>query len=167
VTDVLVLSPAYEPIRTVSIKRAVILLLQEKAELVEATEQTLRAQGLALPQPLVIRLVRFVRVNRARRLPCSRRLVLTRDRDTCQYCGAQPGRARLTIDHVIPKTQGGQTAWDNVVAACEGCNHRKGGRTPEQARMPLRSTPRQPQYAALVLLGDLERKPEWRKYVYA
>ncbi len=130
---VLVLNASYEPLQLVSIRRAVVLLLQEKAELVEAAEQRLRAQGFSLEVPIVIRLVRYIRIPRRMRLPCSRRGVLARDRETCQYCGVQPGRLHLTVDHVVPRSQGGLTTWDNVVAACRECNHRKGGRTPEEA----------------------------------
>jgi 5-methylcytosine-specific restriction endonuclease McrA len=164
---VLVLNASYEPLQLVSLRRAVVLLLQDKAEMVEAAQQTLRARGFALTVPLVIRLVRYIKIPRRLKLPCSRRGVLARDRETCQYCGVQPGRSNLTVDHVVPKSQGGLTLWDNVVTACRECNHRKGGRTPEQANMVLRSTPRQPQYVAFALLGELERHDVWRKYAYA
>jgi 5-methylcytosine-specific restriction endonuclease McrA len=164
---VLVLNASYEPLQLVSIRRAVVLLLQDKAEMVEAAQQTLRARGFSLTVPLVIRLVRYIKIPRRMKLPCSRRGVLARDRETCQYCGSQPGRSSLTVDHVLPKSQGGLTLWDNVVTACRECNHRKGGRTPEQANMLLRSTPRQPQYVAFALLGELERHDVWRKYAYA
>ena len=163
---VLVLNASYEPLQLISIRRAVVLLLQEKAELVEATAQRLRAQGFSLEIPLVIRLVRYIKIPRRLRLPCSRRGVLMRDRETCQYCGAQPGRAHLTVDHVVPRSRGGQTTWENVVAACRDCNHRKGGRTPDEANMTLMSKPRQPQYVAFALLGELERHDVWRKYAY-
>jgi 5-methylcytosine-specific restriction endonuclease McrA len=76
-------------------------------------------------------------------------------------------RTHLTIDHVIPRMLGGHTDWENVVAACRECNHRKGGRTPDQANMPLLSVPRQPHYAAFALLIELERDDIWRKYSYA
>ncbi|WP_413228715.1 HNH endonuclease [Chloroflexus sp.] len=163
---VLVLNASYEPLQLISVRRALILLLQEKAELVEAAMQHLRAQSVTYSVPLVIRLVRYIRIPRQLRLPCSRRGVFARDRETCQYCGQQPGRSHLTMDHVIPRSQGGQTTWDNVVTACRDCNHRKGGRTPEQANMVLLSTPRQPQYLAFALLGELERHDVWRKYAY-
>jgi 5-methylcytosine-specific restriction endonuclease McrA len=165
-TDVLVLNASYEPLRIVSVRRAMILLLQHKAELVEAAAQRLRAQGATFEVPLVVRLVRYVAIPRHRRLPCSRRGVIVRDRETCQYCGAQPGRARLTIDHVVPRSQGGTTTWENVVAACEACNHRKGSRTPQQAGMVLASAPRRPAYVAFALLGALDRHDAWQKYVY-
>ena len=91
---VLVLNASYEPIQLVSTRRAIVLLLQEKAEVIESTEQRLRAQSLFLDIPLVIRLVRYIKIPRRLRLPCSRRGVLTRDRETCQYCGTQPGRTQ-------------------------------------------------------------------------
>lgn len=161
------LNASYEPLQLISARRAVLLLLQEKAELVEAAQQRLRAQGFSLEVPLVIRLVRYIKIPRRLRLPCSRRGVLARDRETCQYCGVQPGRSQLTVDHVMPRSRGGQTIWENVVTACRECNHRKGGRTPEEANMLLMSVPRQPQYVAFALLGELERHEVWRKYTYS
>lgn len=163
---VLVLNASYEPLQLISVRRAVVLLLQEKAELIEAARQQLRARAIAFDVPLVIRLVRYIRIPRRLKLPCSRRGVFARDRETCQYCGKQPGRAQLTMDHVVPRSQGGATTWDNVVTACRDCNHRKGGRTPDQANMPLLSTPRQPQYVAFALIGELERHDVWRKYAF-
>lgn len=163
---VLVLNASYEPLQLISVRRALVLLLQEKAELVEAATQQLRARSISFDVPLVIRLVRYIRIPRRMKLPCSRRGVFARDRETCQYCGAQPGRANLTMDHVVPRSQGGATTWDNVVTACRECNHRKGGRTPEQANMHLLTTPRQPQYVAFALLGEIERHDVWRKYAF-
>jgi 5-methylcytosine-specific restriction endonuclease McrA len=163
---VLVLNASYEPLRLVTVRRAVILLLQEKAELVEAIERQLRAGSYACDTPLVIRLIRYVAIPRRMRLPFSRRGVIMRDRETCQYCGDQPGRAQLTLDHVVPRSQGGRSEWENVVSACYVCNHRKGGRTPNQAGMALISAPHQPHYAAFVLLGELERHHVWSKYAF-
>ncbi|GAB4126920.1 MAG: HNH endonuclease [Roseiflexaceae bacterium] len=164
---VLVLNASYEPLQLISARRAVVLLLQEKAEMIEAAQQRLRALGRSFVVPLVIRLTRYIRIPRRLRLPCSRRGVLARDRDTCQYCGIQPGRGQLTVDHVMPRSRGGGTTWDNVVTACRECNHRKGGRTPDEANMELLSVPRQPQYVAFALLGELERHDVWKKYAYA
>jgi 5-methylcytosine-specific restriction endonuclease McrA len=143
-----------------------VLLLQEKAELIERAEEHLRARQIAFAVPLVIRLVRYIRIPRRLKLPCSRRGIFARDRETCQYCGIQPGRSQLTMDHVLPRSQGGATTWENVVTACRECNHRKGGRTPEQASMLLLATPRQPQYLAFALLGEIERHDVWRKYAF-
>ena len=164
---VLVLNASYEPLQLISIRRAVVLLLQDKAELVEAAEQRLRARGISFEVPLVIRLVRYIKIPRRMRLPCSRRGVIARDRETCQYCGIQPGRGQLTVDHIVPRSRGGLTTWDNVVAACRECNHRKGGRTPEEANMVLLTVPRQPQFVAFALLGELERHDVWKKYAYS
>ncbi len=163
---VLVLNASYEPMQLISVRRAVVLLLQEKAELIEAAAQQLRSCNLAFDVPLVIRLVRYIRIPQRLKLPCSRRGVFARDRETCQYCGSQPGRANLTMDHVVPRSQGGTTVWDNVVTACRDCNHRKGGRTPDQANMKLLVIPRQPRYVAFALLGELERHDVWRKYAF-
>jgi 5-methylcytosine-specific restriction endonuclease McrA len=167
VTDVLVLNASYEPLRIVSVRRAIILLLQQKAELIETTAQFLRAQCASFAVPLVVRLVRYIAIPRHRQLPCSRRGVLARDRETCQYCGAQPGRAHLTIDHVLPRAHGGTTSWENVVAACAACNHRKANRTPQQASMVLACMPRRPSYVAFTLLGSLEHHAVWQKYTYS
>ena len=166
-TDVLVLNASYEPLRIISVRRAIILLLQQKAELIEAATQQLRTQGASFAVPLVVRLVRYIAIPRHRQPPCSRRGVLARDRETCQYCGTQPGRAHLTIDHVLPRAHGGTTSWENIVAACAVCNHRKANRTPQQAGMVLACMPRRPSYVAFTLLGTLERHETWQKYAYS
>jgi 5-methylcytosine-specific restriction endonuclease McrA len=166
VSRVLVLNATYEPLNVVSIRRAVILLLKEKAEIVEAAEAWLHSEQLNLPVPLVIRLVYYVRIPRHFSLPLSRRTVLARDHYTCQYCNAQPGKAHLTIDHIVPRSRGGETEWENVVTACGPCNRRKGNRTPEEARMHLRRKPRRPRYLALTLLEDARAPQAWTKYMY-
>jgi len=104
--------------------------------------------------------------RQSRGLKLSRRNVLERDEHTCQYCGRRLDSARLTIDHVIPRSRGGQTVWENVLAACDRCNDRKGDRTPEEARMkPLRG-PRRPRWAAGAgLRRGLRRKESWRRFL--
>ena len=163
---VLVLNATYEPLNVVSVRRAVLLLLKEKAEIVEATEAWLRSEQLALPVPLVIRLVYYVRIPRRFSLPVSRRTVMARDHYACQYCGIRLSRAQLTIDHVLPRSRGGETRWDNVVTACGPCNRRKGSRTPDEARMPLRCQPRRPRYLAFTLLEGASAPKVWNKYMY-
>ena len=162
----LVLNATYEPLSVVSIKRAVVLLLKEKAELLEAAETTLRARGLAMPVPLVIRMVYYVRIPRAMALPLSRRSIMARDQYTCQYCGATPLRADLTLDHVLPRSRGGRTEWENVVVACRVCNQKKGSRTPREAQMSLARPPRRPRYVALALLGENHQREAWSKYLF-
>lgn len=163
---VLVLNATYEPLSVVPLRRAVLLLLKEKAEIVEAAQAWLRSERSQLPVPLVIRLVCYVRLPRRLSLPISRRTVLARDHYTCQYCGEQPGRTQLTIDHVIPRSRGGETCWENVVTACGPCNRRKGSRTPDEAHMPVRHTPRRPRYLALTVLEGGPGHDVWDKYMY-
>ena len=163
---VLVLNATYEPLNVVSVRRAVLLLLKEKAEVVEAADAWLRSERMAVPVPLVIRLVYYVRIPRRFSLPVSRRTVLARDHYTCQYCKVQPGKAHLTLDHVVPRSRGGETHWENVVTACGPCNRRKGNRTPEEAGMFLRRRPRRPRYLALTLLEGAGAPEEWSKYMY-
>jgi 5-methylcytosine-specific restriction endonuclease McrA len=165
-SHVLVLNATYEPLNVVSIRRAILLLLKEKAEIVEAAEAYLRSERMALPVPLVIRLVYYVRIPRRFSLPISRRTVLARDDFTCQYCGVQPGKRNLTIDHVMPRSRGGETTWENVITACGPCNRRKGNRTPSEAKMPLARQPRRPRYLALTLLEGSSAPPVWSKYMY-
>jgi 5-methylcytosine-specific restriction endonuclease McrA len=165
-TQVLVLNATYEPLNVVSVRRAVLLLLKEKAEIVEAAGAWLRAERIVLPVPLVIRLVCYVRIPHSFALPLTRRTVLARDQYTCQYCGTQPGRAQLTLDHVVPRSRGGETCWENVVAACGPCNRHKGGRTPEEAQMPVLKSPRRPRYLALTLLEGSGAHETWDKYMY-
>lgn len=164
--NVLVLNATYEPLNVVSVRRAIVLLLKEKAEVVEATEALLRAEHVKYQYPLVIRLVSYVKVPRQMGLPLTRRTVLARDQYTCQYCGTQPGKTHLTMDHVIPRSKGGLTIWENVVAACGACNQRKGNRPPADAGLALRSKPARPRYIAVVLLGHGSAPPVWHKYLH-
>lgn len=163
---VLVLNATYEPLSIISVQRAVVLLLKEKAELVEAAAERLHASRTSVPVPLVIRLVYFVRVPHPVVLAPTRRSVVVRDNFTCQYCGDTPGRGVLTLDHIVPRSKGGQTSWENVVAACRACNMRKGDRTPEEAGMALRKKPGRPHYVAFLLLSEAGPKDVWKKYVY-
>jgi 5-methylcytosine-specific restriction endonuclease McrA len=163
---VLVLNASLEPLHIVSVRRAVVLLLKEKAEVVEAARAKIRSENMALDMPLVIRLVYYVRVPHRLLIPLTRRTILARDQYSCQYCGAQPPKGQLTLDHVIPRSRGGGDSWDNIVAACIPCNQRKGDRRPEEAGMSLRSQPAAPRYAAVVLLGKMQGHEVWRKYVY-
>lgn len=164
-SNVLVLNASFEPLSVVSIQRALILLLKEKAEVVEAAQAVLRSERMTVPVPLVIRLVYYVRIPYPISLPISRRALLVRDRYTCQYCGTQPGRQDLTIDHVVPKSRGGATSWENVVAACRRCNGKKGNKTPAEAGMKLLAEPARPKYFAMAYLTSLEARDAWEKYI--
>jgi 5-methylcytosine-specific restriction endonuclease McrA len=163
---VLVLNATYEPLSIVSVQRAVVLLLKEKAELIEAATERLHAARASLPVPLVIRLVYYVRIPHPVVLAPTRKSVALRDNYTCQYCGATPGRTFLTLDHVVPRSRGGQTTWENVITACRACNMRKGDRTPEEAGLALRKRPGRPHYLAFLLLTEAAPRDVWSKYVF-
>lgn len=158
----LVLNASFEPLSTVSLRRGVVLVIQQKAE-VELSHpgHRIRAATVDLPVPQVIRLRRYVRVPFRQRAAWSRRGVLVRDRYRCCYCGRQA----TTVDHVVPRSLGGQDTWLNTVAACVEDNHRKADRTPVQAGMRLLATPFEPTPADTLLLalepqlGDV--LPEW------
>jgi 5-methylcytosine-specific restriction endonuclease McrA len=164
--DVLLLNASYEPLRIVSIQRAMRLLLQQKAEIVEEGQGFLHTIRDSYVMPLVVRLVRYIAVPRPTRLACTRRALLMRDGETCQYCGDQPGKANLTLDHVVPRSQGGVTSWENAVIACKRCNHQKADRTPQQAGMQLLRPPQRPSYAGFALIRAIERHTVWSKYSY-
>src|SRR5438128_10784526 len=139
---VLVLNATFEPINVCTVRRATVLLLKEKAEIIEHASWELRSESLSVPRPVVIRLVTFARVPRdTSRRKITRRAVFARDRWTCQYCGS---RSNLTVDHVVPRSKGGESSWDNIVASCAPCNRRKGDRALNQAGMALRRKPRNP-----------------------
>ncbi len=164
-SGVLVLNASFEPLNVVSVRRAVVLVLKEKAEILEAAQAQLRAERFSMDVPLVIRLVSYVRIPRRLTLPLTRRTILARDYYSCQYCGAQPGKSSLTVDHVVPRSRGGKNTWENVVSACAPCNQRKGGRTPAEAGLRLRSRPHRPRYLAVALLGVAHYNETWQKYI--
>jgi 5-methylcytosine-specific restriction endonuclease McrA len=159
---VLVLNASYEPLNITNWKRAVVLLIKEKAEQVEHNGKMLR---LGFPLPSVIRLRSYVQIP-YKEIPLTRRNVLHRDNHTCQYCG-YIGEG-LTLDHVIPRSRGGKETWDNMITACVRCNVKKGNRTPREAEMPLATPPRRP-YSSLHF--EVARhlngghNEEWRKYM--
>jgi 5-methylcytosine-specific restriction endonuclease McrA len=140
---VLVLNATYEPINVCTVRRAVVLLLKSKAEVVEHATWELRSERASLSRPVVIRLVSYVAVPRdTHRRKITRRAVFARDGWACQYCGS---RSNLTVDHVIPRSKGGPSTWENIVASCAPCNRRKGDHLPDQAGMHPRRTPSTPQ----------------------
>lgn len=160
--ETLVLNATFEPLSTVALRRAVVLIMQEKA----VAEQShpglrVRAAQIDLPVPQVIRLRRFVRVPFRQQASWSRRGVLVRDRHRCAYCG----KRGTTVDHIVPRSRGGMDSWLNTVAACAADNHRKADRTPAQAGMRLLAQPFVPTPADALLLAlnlrDGTVLPEW------
>lgn len=160
--QVLVLNASYEPLSLVSLRRAVVLIMREKAEPIAATSQRLHSASLSMAAPLVIRLVNYVRLPH-RKVPPTRAAIMLRDAHSCQYCGATPSRGNLTVDHVMPRSRGGPHHWHNLVAACKTCNQKKGSSTPEEALMKLRRKPFEPSYVSLVLLSNPVAAARWEQ----
>jgi 5-methylcytosine-specific restriction endonuclease McrA len=156
-----VLNATYEPLCVVPVRRAVILVLKEKAEVLQHRDEELHSERMSLPVPSVIRLVHFVRVPFRARAPLSRRSVFVRDGHRCQYCNAPAEN----IDHVIPRSRGGTHTWDNVVAACRRCNHTKADRSLAELGWKLPHPPRTPSGAAWRLLGSRSVDPRWRSWL--
>ncbi len=161
---VLVLNRGYEPISICSVKKAVLLLVLAKAEIVEVRQGlVLRSVSAAYPLPSVIRLTTYVRVP-YKQVELTRRNIMRRDSFQCQYCGTTT--EPLTVDHVIPRSRGGADTWENLVCACIRCNNLKGDRTPEEAGMRLLRLPRRPHPILFLkqFVGQLEE--EWRPYLF-
>jgi 5-methylcytosine-specific restriction endonuclease McrA len=157
----LVLNATYEPLAIVSGRRAVVLVLDGKADALDGTGRELHAATLTIEIPSVVRLRYHVRVPYQRDVALSRRGVFARDGHACQYCGA---RAE-TLDHVVPRSRGGSHTWDNVVAACRPCNVSKADRLLDEVRMALRRHPAPPRRLSWVLVA-VGRVPEaWRPWI--
>lgn len=163
----LLLSQGFEPIKVISWQRAITLLFLGKVEIIEEYEDGLRSQTLVIKIPAVVRLLRAFRKHR-KPVKFSRVNIYARDNYRCQYCGEKQLIADLTYDHVVPRAQGGATRWDNIVSSCSRCNLKKGGRTPEQARMKLRKQPTQPNGVPVITIQvSRSSVPDaWRDYLY-
>ena len=162
---VLVLNATYEPVNVCTVRRAVVLLLKEKAEVIERSEWELHSASSTIARPVVIRLVTYVRIPRdTHRRKITRRAVFARDNWTCQYC---PPRSQLTVDHVVPRSKGGGSTWDNIVAACAPCNRRKGDSLPRQAGMHLARSPRTPNPDIFIQVASPTIPAAWRQYLAA
>jgi len=180
-SSVLVLNRSYLPVHVTSVRRAFTLLYQEVARAVDEGYETFDFEAWcrlstfgqesigtssgAVRVPRVIALLHFDRVP-MRHVRYSRVNVFARDRYTCQYCGASPHRSQLNLDHVVPRSHGGKTSWENVVCSCVDCNRRKGGRTPEQARLRLLRAPRRPRWSPLAnLVIGPSCHAQWRPFL--
>ena len=157
----LVLNATMEPLCVVSARRAVVLVLSAKADVVHSNGYRFRSSNLDIPAPSVVRLRSFVRVPYRRRAALSRRGVFLRDESTCQYCG----RTAENVDHVHPRSRGGAHEWENVVAACRRCNSRKKDHTPEEAGMLLRRKPYAPRAAFWLVVAVGGLRDDWADYL--
>ena len=190
-TSVLVLNRAYLAVHVVSVRRAFGLLFRATAEVIHVEDghyanydfsswcewSELRAEEPAehddwvrtvqapIQVPRVIRLKRFDRLPR-QTLRFNRRNLFARDGHCCQYCGDSFPTQLLSIDHVVPRSRGGETTWENVVCSCIACNTKKGGRTPQEARMRLLREPRRPKHNPLLTLKlDNPKYASWRSFL--
>jgi 5-methylcytosine-specific restriction endonuclease McrA len=166
-SPVLVLNATYEPVHVTAARRAIVLVLKGVARTEEANHAVVHSPSFAMAVPSVIRLLEYRHIPRQTRA-LSRKNILLRDRNTCQFCGNTFPAADLTLDHVTPRSRDGQTAWENLVACCHACNNRKGDRTPEEAGLRLIRRPRpytlHTNRQLMRLLGHAEEK--WRKYLF-
>jgi 5-methylcytosine-specific restriction endonuclease McrA len=161
---VLVLNASYEPINVCTVRRATVLILKERAEVLEHAEWSLHAESFSMSRPVVIRLVTYVRIPRdAHSRKITRRAVFARDKWACQYCGTTHGN--LTVDHVIPRSKGGGSSWDNIVTCCAPCNRRKGDRLPKQANMHPRNAPKPPPATIFVHVATPRVPEQWQSYL--
>ena len=177
----LVLNRNWQPVNVATVARALVLLWQRSARVVDPAdyqtytwedwsglgvrdgERFVQAVRFRLRVPEVVTLTGYDRLPAAA-VTFSRRNIFKRDRFTCQYCGAQPGSEELTLDHVVPRAQGGESRWENCVLACLACNKRKADRTPEQAGMRLKHKPLRPTWNPLYARHEV-RIESWSKFV--
>ena len=160
---VLVLNASYEPLNVTTVKRAHVLVFKGKAEVIEELDRPLRSATGRFQWPHVIRLVQYVRVPRAIQRKISRRALFARDGWRCVYCGT--ANNRLTLDHVVPRSRGGDSVWENVVTSCAPCNHRKGNRLPHEVHMELRIRPTPPNPALFIQLAAPKIPERWLQYL--
>jgi len=161
---VLVLNQNYEPLSVCSVRRAAVMVLLERAEIIETLDsQRLHSINRSMPVPSVVRLATYIRVP-AKQVLLSRKNIIKRDGGRCQYCGKKS--PDMTVDHVLPKNIGGADTWENLVAACQECNNKKGQRTPEQAQMVLARKPRRPNHITFIqqIIGIDDF--HWKRYLF-
>lgn len=162
---VLVLNASFEPINVCTVRRAIVLILKAKAEVLDEHQIDIHSERSTMTRPSVIRLRTYVRIPyQSFRRKITRRAVFARDGWECQYCGR---RGSLTVDHVIPRSKGGGTSWENVVACCATCNRRKGDRSVSQSGMKLRTRPCAPHATIFIHVASPTIPPQWLPYVPA
>ncbi len=159
----LVLNASYQPLCVVPVRRALILALKGKAEVLHSNGHVFRSETLEISAPSVVRLNYFVKVPYRARASLSRRAVLVRDNFECQYCGSPAEN----VDHVIPRSRGGAHTWDNVVAACRPCNARKENRMASDVGLRLRHKPLPPHESVWIMVAVEWVDPIWEQYLRA
>lgn len=168
IRDTLLLDQGFQPLEVIPWQRALVLHLVGKVEMVTAHAWSVHTVSRPFPAPAVVRLLRQIS-HRPPFVRFSRENVYLRDDYRCQYCGRVLPSRELTLDHVVPRCQGGQSSWTNVVAACVPCNRRKGRDTPQEAGMPLLTAPKRPRWLAprvAMGLGEAQLPPPWRDWLH-
>jgi len=161
---VLVLNQNYEPMSVCSARRALIMQLLGKVEVVETYDGVkVRSVNRAIPLPSVVRLGAYIKVP-YKKILLTRKNIIKRDRHICQYCGDRDGP--MTVDHVVPKSYGGSDTWENMVCACERCNNRKGDHLPDRAGMKLLRKPRRPNHITFIQSFIGVSDDRWRPYLF-
>ena len=167
---VLLLNQTYEPLGTVSVARSIIMTFKDTVFVEEWDgDRVLRSAHAEFRVPSVIRRRIYINIRRRREQSSTKRLrIYVRDKFRCQYCGEKKSAAELTLDHILPRSRGGDNSPVNIVTACVKCNNRKSNRTPEEARMPLLSsqTALRVELERVVLCRYAEARAEWRKYLF-
>jgi 5-methylcytosine-specific restriction endonuclease McrA len=166
---VLLLNASYEALSVVTAPKALTLVWRRVAEVIEKDPGSyLRSPRFVFEVPSVIRLTHYIDVRTRQNRATQRNRILARDRYRCQYCARKGTAFDLTLDHIVPRSRGGKTLAENLVASCKDCNNRKGDRTPEEARMPLLTNPAALYYGLerTALHQAAEQRPEWRKYLF-
>ena len=165
--QVLLLNITYEPLKIINWKRAITLLFLEKVEVVEEYSREIHSVSFTIKLPSVVRLLRMVKKPKTP-VKFSRQNIYARDKYKCQYCGRRFPTEELTYDHIIPKSRGGKTKWENIVTCCIQCNRKKGGRIHTEAGMKLIRKPSRPTWlpALRITIGFREVPHSWRDYLY-
>ena len=161
--NVLVLNQNYEPLNVCSTRRALLLIFRGKAETVEESDRAVRTVAARFPVPSVVRLEQYIRAPR-RRVVLSKRNILRRDGQQCQYCGVR--HKAMTVDHIVPRRLGGPATWENLVCACAACNSKKGDRRPDQVGLRLQRKPKRPNNVNFIrnFIGVSDSR--WNPYLF-
>ena len=162
-SHVLLLNQNFVPLMVCSARRAVIMVLTGKAEIIESTGNYVHSVSVRFDIPSIIRLLVYVNISKKFNIQPTKQNILKRDHHTCQYCGKTEGT--MTVDHVIPRSHGGGESWSNLVCACSECNNKKDDKTPREAGMELIRQPKKPSLTVMLIANKLPIQGSWRNYI--
>lgn len=163
--SVLLLNAGFEPLKVISWQRAVTMFFLGKVEVIEEYEHDIRSISIVIKAPAVVRLLHYVHIGK-KSPPLCRSNILARDNFQCQYCHKDLSPKEATLDHVVPRSQGGRTTWENIVCCCTHCNRKKGGRTPSEARMLLKKKPVKPDWLPVLQIRFHGKIPmSWQNFL--